>query len=962
MGLPRLFPACLLLWMTVSLPAAEQPPSLSRAATAYEKQRDKLPPDQQAGQWLAIAQRYAGGEELPFDSLVGILPGPETWDTLASRMKDWKPEAPGDRTSSIRHAGLQFLGGLLENNEARQWAALHDLQKQIAAPRTADTSKHPAASPGLLEMIFLMAGGHRGGNEGSSRPQSMFTLGEAMLQGSDSPERVSEGLLFLGDISKTSRSSKLELPDLVGIMGDEKARALIKELLQTSDFLLEIQDRGQTATLTQEVALESAATMKRPQWGLVKGLKIDALFEAMEKRFGATYSLDAAQYYWCSLIAQGKTKEAAQFRATTKQDLLKNSADMLEALSRTGYRNEVFQFLNQSLAEGNETNLGVWELYMALGVQTGHPDEPLQRIEQLWKDPKTPAPLKGVLALVRFRALLAVDQTATAKTFYAEAWQAIAAAPPQSDGLKAPFLSTALQASFLLKDESWLVDVISAIQAGGTPDTGLSGKLADVFESRGQIEKAAALYLPLIEPPDSDYALYNKSTSALVDLLCLYVRAGEYDKARKLLDTSPCWPVPDIRGLLDRTDRHETPAGWAAAQTLHKTGGDKQALPILEAMILQGTSYDPVYELYLILENPVNAAGILDRAAGLHRFEERPLIWKAELLRREKKLDEALTVVKAAVAIDPSDGEIGKDRRMQVYAVWGAIATDQGDTKTADQMKSILQAIRLAEHADDFYQAGLLTQGLAMYEKALGYFSDAYCIQSRMALQLMEAGRSDEAAVHYQKAFELMPDSFGRMESHCFGCEGAFRGTQAEDIAEKVFTRLVKEKPDKPQLHYLLGYLREEQGRLNEAAQHYRRAVELDPDYINAWKHLQQLLPSVSLPSDFRDRIITTIHRLCPDGNPVRADLDQISNLRTLWNLSAGPQPPRYEPPSVLYPLPGAAAAQAVRTSSTGKRSRIVSSYMDASMNQSGDPRQMIGQQHILEALTSTMSESDGNP
>ena len=52
-------------------------------------------------------------------------------------------------------------------------------------------------------------------------------------------------------------------------------------------------------------------------------------------------------------------------------------------------------------------------------------------------------------------------------------------------------------------------------------------------------------------------------------------------------------------------------------------------------------------------------------------------------------------------------------------------------------------------------------------------FADAYCIQSRLALRYSELGDYVKAEQHYQRAFELMPDSFGRIESHCFGCEGA---------------------------------------------------------------------------------------------------------------------------------------------------------------------------------------------
>jgi len=93
-----------------------------------------------------------------------------------------------------------------------------------------------------------------------------------------------------------------------------------------------------------------------------------------------------------------------------------------------------------------------------------------------------------------------------------------------------------------------------------------------------------------------------------------------------------------------------------------------------------------------------------------------------------------------------------------------------------------------------------------MYRQSLTHFADAYCIQSRLAIRLSQAGRLDEAAEHYQRAYELMPDSFGRIESHCFGCEGVFDGTEAQHMAEKVFNRLVIERPKMPHVRMALTF------------------------------------------------------------------------------------------------------------------------------------------------------------
>ena len=91
------------------------------------------------------------------------------------------------------------------------------------------------------------------------------------------------------------------------------------------------------------------------------------------------------------------------------------------------------------------------------------------------------------------------------------------------------------------------------------------------------------------------------------------------------------------------------------------------------------------------------------------------------------------------------------------------------------------------------------------YREALEIFSDAYCIQSRLAVQLNRQGRRKEALEHYRRAYELMPSSFGRVESHCFGCESVFQSAEAQSIAEQVFVDIIRKSPERPQAQYPPG-------------------------------------------------------------------------------------------------------------------------------------------------------------
>jgi len=128
-----------------------------------------------------------------------------------------------------------------------------------------------------------------------------------------------------------------------------------------------------------------------------------------------------------------------------------------------------------------------------------------------------------------------------------------------------------------------------------------------------------------------------------------------------------------------------------------------------------------------------------------------------------------------------------------------------------------------------------------------------------------------------------MPDSFGRVESHCFGCERAFSGSRAQNVADKVFTKLAAHPPVKAQVHYLLGYLREAQNRNAEAAEAYRQAVKTDSDYLNAWKELASLADTAQLPREESENAALQIFRLDPAGHHSSPNLQELRDLRRVW-------------------------------------------------------------------------------
>jgi tetratricopeptide (TPR) repeat protein len=372
-----------------------------------------------------------------------------------------------------------------------------------------------------------------------------------------------------------------------------------------------------------------------------------------------------------------------------------------------------------------------------------------------------------------------------------------------------------------------------------------------------------------------------KEINALIELAGIWSAEGRHAEVLRLLDESTRWSVGDAGALLARTDSEKVPLGIMVARALQSSGDSERAMRVARATVSQLPAVDGGYELLATLDP--QAAATFDALFALDQFEERPLIWKAAAQLKAGAVADAEVTIRRAIAIDPSDGEQGPNDRMRAYAVLSEILERKGDHAGAATYAKAVEAIRISERADTFYEAGLYERAFNGYREALEQFSDAYCIQSRLAVQLNKAGRRAEALEHYRRAYELMPDSFGRVESHCFGCESVFQGAESQSLAEQVFTDVIRKTPGKPQAHYLLAYLREQQDRPADAVQPLRQAVSLDPQYLNAWVHLNQAGARTYIEPAELDIARLKLLELDPLHRHANYEVTAVGDLAALW-------------------------------------------------------------------------------
>lgn len=862
--------------------------------------------------------RMSGNPEL--SAVLAQLPPPERWPELVEALSAAEKAATTPTRKQNLRAGrwlvLEMLGRGVEVAAEVEAARLAgEIEDEIAQRLTEALGKNEAATPELQVKGFEAA--------------------------------VAEHAAATVSFGSGDYYPGIETPDLVTLVGAERAEALLRKALVVR-ATLEIPDAAEpTLKLARKLATELAPKLRAPQWGLCEHPDALALFEAMRPRFkaradGHDYKYDQAlAYYIVGLILTERTDDALR-EATAAKKQFSLPYDLGERLGRGGYEAAVHAFLHRLLEQKPDSDDGLWSSYRRLSVQLEKRDEMVALIRAQAAD----TTLKGagkVRAAQRLAlAEIALDDVAAgvprlraaltdARALKGEsklvsnlADDLFKVARVQADEAAAGEALAALgeqaRASLAGGGESYEVssaveNAMAALLQAGREAEALA--LADEFEAwvRGEQVEAA-------KPNAHKYMSDDILADTLLMRLRLLVAQEKWEEAERLITQHEGWGSADAAAQIKRSyggRDTEAPFGVLVARVLRARGDTEGARRALETQLGRTAGSDSAYAEYIELRG-ADAAPLLDKLFALDPYEERPIIWKAVLASRAKNWPEAERLARLAVSVDPSDGEQGRGDRMRVYAVLGEARAAQGDETEAAFFGRVVRAIRLSETADGWHEAGLFSRSIKGYRDALDLFADAYCVQSRLAIRLAGEGRMDEAMEHYRKAYELMPGSFGRVESHCFGCERAFDGPKQQGVAEEVFTRMAAADPKKAQVPYLLGYLREEQERLAEAVELYDRAVALDPLYLNAWKKISALADRMAVPVARRDEVALRLIELDPLGRHSSPDLARIADGAALWRALVAAELRAKELPRHESVLPMKQSAKARQNTSSYNR------------------------------------------
>ena len=928
--------------------AANKPPAkeLQEDLRNFSKSSENLSSEAAAGQWLALVDRFlsldpnermdrSSGKPLSAKDIVTALPPPKAWDALAATITRRNVD-----TNKLSELALKLIASALTGNKELRDEVLEQLQKQAESPSSDQFY--------LFENFFEQ-------------------LNEALLESGDDPDAI---LRYLEKrLAKSSRPREyappIRVPNLVAIVGVEKTTAFLKSALTNQIVTLSFEQENATSRLARRFAIELLDQIKTPPWSLVNSLDATELYEALNKKFPkSTNSVARTEghfeihqnygpqngdraaaegYYLLGLISKNRSKEAAAIaRKSTSGTGGSFPFDALTEMERAGYISALDNFFHELLSE--DSSLPYWDVYVSLAAKAGRTPRMLALARSAAKNEKISRKERGSIHFSLFRALLADGQIDEGVVEL----RRLLAIPTSTSNPSISHSELSLNLArlgILIKKPEWIEEGIKSARNSITNNSAartdwqtrsVPPALAQLLVDQNRMGEAEALLAEALaksidkkKQSRNSYFDEGESSALLMALASLYHQAGRPADVLALFDKAPYWGADDLADLFHqpwhlaglsmqlkgKTVEKKFPLPWVAASALHAVNRTDEARKINNAYLDTHPGDDRAYELLLKLDG-TNAMARLDALFARDQFEERPLIWKARLLADQKNFAAAEEVARKAISIDPSDGEQGPGDRIRAYAVLGEIRAARGDQKDAEFFGNVVKAIRLSEQADLYYAAGLLKQAVSMYRESLNYFADAYCIQSRLAIQLAELGLHAEAEAHYRKAYELMPDSFGRVESHCFGCEQAFAGAKAQAIAEKIFADLAAKQPNKPQVHYLLGYLRHEQQRYSDALPHLKKAIKLDPEYLNAWKKLLEASKNLGVSSNQREEIIFNLLRLDPMRRHSHPDLSGVTDLKRLWvTVEAANKLRPAKPESLLLLTASKAAREKSKTS-----------------------------------------------
>ncbi len=207
------------------------------------------------------------------------------------------------------------------------------------------------------------------------------------------------------------------------------------------------------------------------------------------------------------------------------------------------------------------------------------------------------------------------------------------------------------------------------------------------------------------------------------------------------------------------------------------------------------------------------------------------------------RADEALTVYRGVVALNPKD--------VRAWNNLGLLLTQQGDTAGAEKSyrnaleKAPDYALARANLGNLLMDRGRFDEGVAVYEEGLALDPKNADLMNGLGWRYDRKGDADRARSWYDRALETAPAFVTARINRA----GLLVQTGRIEDAEKDARIAADQAPKNVQAVFLLGNICAMSGRADEAADHYRRALKLDPAFAAARDNLALVTGTVPASS-----------------------------------------------------------------------------------------------------------------
>ena len=782
----------------------------------YIKRSPFMPIEEAAHSWLelvdagpAVPRRplRMGGNPGPIGSLrtaIAALPRPEVWPAIVEAISSRPPTKP--------NKSLLLLFARLRGDEKEVLKLARELSPPVKRETQTSSGQY---SPSLGNVV----------SAARSRSHDLASAIQAIEKNIGNPES-GEGN---------------SLPDVASLLSPQQAKDVLLRLFRRAKQSFYIAGPA-SRELARQVVLANLKQIPTPQWALADSMRDAGYVRKLVARYGAKSlasregdTSEAQNIHLGDLLMRGELAQAAGFLRR-----LEGSPSFSFTYNSQGsIRVDGSLFAPIAELQKRVPERDLWQQYAEAATASGNGAAAAKRLQLLVRDPKIKSALKESLVGILLDLLASRGDT---QALIATLRDSIRTPSPRSEW----DATRLLELGVALNDPALVREGVAGRLKGSNPAREI--ELLESLISQKRLGEAERVIGDALKKKSGTSELAYNGNVYGFRLCRLYFAAERPEDIVTVFRDFPYWSGTELGKIANTSvygsewegDNPYPPLGFYAAWAFAKTGRSDLAQRVLRNTLLDVVASDNAYGLLNELGG-VETLKLYEELAAVHPLEPRPRIWKAALLLKLGRLDEAETSAREAIKIDPSDGKSNPAQRFKVYEVLASILGKKRDAKGAAACTTRVRAARLAEKAERFAEVGLLPQAVSLFKESIRVAPADYVVEERLAQCQDAIGERAAATYHHKRAYGLLAQGFGPGTKLASTCEHLFQDPDLLDIGAPILAALASKTGTSAPAAFILGRFQDESGKPKQAVASYQRAVKLDPSFLPAWQELGRL-------------------------------------------------------------------------------------------------------------------------